>query len=87
MSEFNDMQPIKARIAYIQNKENSSMIVGGLVGVHGDGRLWHMVDCDIIIIPKKTYVQARKEVMSREFVAALQFVSWEIEQRAREAIA
>jgi hypothetical protein len=61
-----DMQPIKARIAYIQSS-GGTMIVGGLTERFGDGRLWHMVDCDVIIIPRKTYVQAGSEVMSREY--------------------
>lgn len=58
-----------ARIAYIPNHGGGTMITG-LILDHaiGDGKLWEMVDCDIIIVPKKRYVQASTQSHSLNFV-------------------
>lgn len=82
MASFDESKTYRARIVYIQASVppgsgdlKATMFAGKLVhnGSEpvGDGRLWEMVDCDIIVIPRKRYVQADGQAHSIEYARSI----------------
>jgi hypothetical protein len=80
---FDENEVYHGRIAYIQGSTPSgmdgvtaTMFTGKILHKSkepvGDGRLWEMVDCDIIIIPRKRYAQSNnKQVHSIDYIRSI----------------